>query len=52
MRKLYLVAMSMAFFICIVSVVRFPFLGDAFVLFHIDILGESFPLSLHSLINC
>lgn len=52
MRKLYLLAMGIAFLVCIVSVVRFPFLGDALVLFHIDILGGSFPLSLHSFINC
>lgn len=52
MRKLYLVAMALSFLTCIVSVVRFPFLGDALVLFHIDAFGGSFPLSLHSLVNC
>ncbi len=50
MRTLYLVVMALSFLVCIVPVVRFPFLGDALVLFHFDAFGGSFPLSLHGVV--
>lgn len=52
MRKItYLGAMIVAFSICTISVIRFPFLGDGIVLCHVDFLSKSLPVSLHGSVN-